>query len=117
MSIGTRTSAFRILNRRLQGEMLRINLRLLLVTVLLFVGANLAFGQESAAALDRKIKAQVRDIGAGTKITVIMKDGTKLTGRITQILADSFDITIKNETHSNVISYRDVQKIKKRTRF
>jgi hypothetical protein len=70
--------------------------------------------QSDAVALDRRIKAKVNDLGAGAKVTVFLNDGTKLQGNISQILDDSFDVTVKKETQSRIISYRDVQRIKKR---
>lgn len=70
--------------------------------------------QSDAVALDRRIKAKVNDLGAGAKVTVFLKDGEKFQGNISQILDDSFDVTVKKETQSRIISYRDVQRIKKR---
>ena len=85
-----------------------------LATLLLFASADAVVGQQSAVTLDRQIKARVNDLGAGAKVTVFLKDGTKVRGSISQILDDSFDVTIKNETQSSIISFRDVQRIKKR---
>lgn len=70
--------------------------------------------QSDAVALDRRVKAQVNDLGAGAKVTVFLKDGTKVRGSISQILDDSFDVTINKETQSSIISYRDVEKVKRR---
>src|SRR5215213_7230426 len=86
----------------------------LFAVAFLFASANLTVGQESAVAKDRKIKAQVNDLGAGAKVTVFLKDGTKVMGSIGQILDDSFDVTIKKETQSSIISYRDVDRVKRR---
>jgi sRNA-binding regulator protein Hfq len=85
-----------------------------LAAILLLAGAGVADGQQSAVELDRRIKARVNDLGAGAKVTVFLKDGKKIQGSISQILDDSFDITVKKETQSTIISYRDVQRIKKR---
>jgi len=93
--------------------MLRINLCMFLVTVLLLANTSMIDGQ-TAIVLDRQIKAQVNDLGAGAKVTVFLKDGTKIRGSISQILDDSFDVTIKDQTQSSIISYRDVQKVKRR---
>jgi len=84
-----------------------------LAALLLIAGVD-ADGQQSAVELDRQIKARVNDLGAGAKVTVFLKDGKKIQGSISQILDDSFDVTIKKETQSSIISYRDVQRIKKR---
>ena|SRR5215204_3180657 len=85
-----------------------------LAGILLFASAGFAVGQESALTSDRHIKAKVNDLGPGAKVTVLMKDGTKVHGSISQILDDSFDVTVKKETQSSIISYRDVAKVKKR---
>jgi sRNA-binding regulator protein Hfq len=85
-----------------------------LAALLLFAGAGSVDAQQSAVELDRRIKAKVNDLGAGAKVTVFLKDGTKIQGNISQILDDSFDVTVKKETQSRIISYRDVQRIKKR---
>jgi hypothetical protein len=45
---------------------------------------------------------------------VFLKDGTKIRGNISQILDDSFDVTINKETQASIISYRDVEKVKRR---
>jgi sRNA-binding regulator protein Hfq len=89
-------------------------LTVILSVILVFATPSLIVGQESAVALDRKIKAQVNDLGAGAKVTVFMKDGTKVRGSISQILDDSFDVTIKDQTQSSILSYRDVQTVKRR---
>jgi sRNA-binding regulator protein Hfq len=85
-----------------------------LVSLLLLAGVGAVHGQQSAVELDRHIKARVNDLGAGAKVTVFLKDGKKIQGNISQILDDSFDVTVKKETQSTIISYRDVQRIKKR---
>ena len=82
--------------------------------MLLLANVDEIVGQQSAVELDRRIKKQVNKAGAGAKVTVYLKDGTKVKGSIGQILDDSFDVTLKNETQSSIISYRDVQKIKRR---
>jgi sRNA-binding regulator protein Hfq len=83
--------------------------------LLILANVNMIVAQQSdAVALDRRVKAKVNDLGAGAKVTVFLKDGTKIQGNISQILDDSFDVTVKKETQSRIISYRDVQRIKKR---
>src|SRR5215208_5410609 len=85
-----------------------------LAAVLLFASVSFAIGQESALTSDRKVKAKVNDLGPGAKVTVFLKDGSKVRGSISQILDDSFDVTVKKETQSSIISYRDVEKVKRR---
>ena len=82
--------------------------------MLLLANVNVISGQQNAVELDRRIKAQVNDWGAGAKVTVFLKDGTKVRGSIGQILDDSFDVTLNKQTQSSIISYRDVQKVKRR---
>jgi sRNA-binding regulator protein Hfq len=86
----------------------------LLAVFLLVANVDVISGQQSAVEQDRRIKAQVNKAGAGAKVTVYLKDGTKIRGSIGQILDDSFDVTLNKETQSSIISYRDVQKIKRR---
>lgn len=86
----------------------------LVAVLLLLANVDLIVGQQSAIELDRRVKAQVNKAGAGAKVTVYLKDGTKIRGSIGQILDDSFDVTLNNQTQSSIISYRDVQKIRRR---
>jgi sRNA-binding regulator protein Hfq len=86
----------------------------LVVVTLLLANVDVIVGQQSAVELDRRVKAQVNKAGAGGKVTVYLKDGTKIRGSIGQILDDSFDVTLNNQTQSSIISYRDVQKVKRR---
>ena len=86
----------------------------LVVVTLLLANVDVIVGQQSAVELDRRVKAQVNKAGAGGKVTVYLKGGTKIRGSIGQILDDSFDVTLNNQTQSSIISYRDVQKVKRR---
>lgn len=86
-----------------------------IAALLILTNLSMIVAQQSdAVALDRRVKAQVNDLGAGAQVTVFLKDGTKVRGSISQILDDSFDLTINNETQSSIISYRDVEKVKRR---
>jgi sRNA-binding regulator protein Hfq len=87
---------------------------ILVALLLLLANVDLIVAQQSAVELDRRVKAQVNKAGAGAKVTVYLKDGTKIRGSIGQILDDSFDVTLSKDTQSSIISYRDVQKIKRR---
>jgi hypothetical protein len=86
----------------------------LMAVILLLANVNVIVGQQTAVELDRRIKARVNDYGAGAKVTVFLKDGTKVRGSIGQILDDSFDVTLNDQTQSSIISYRDVQNVKRR---
>ena len=87
---------------------------LFLAAFLLFANTHVLLGQSDAVAGDRRIKAQVNKLGAGAKVTVILKDGTRVKGSISQILDDSFDVTLEKQTQSSIISYRDVENVKRR---
>ena len=84
------------------------------LAVLFLVNGEPAFSQTDAVAGDRKVKSQVEKLGTGAKVTVKMKDGTKLRGSISQILDDSFDVTLGKAAQSSIISYRDVESVKRR---
>ncbi len=89
-------------------------LRLFLAIVLLFANTSMLLGQSDAMAADQRIRTQVNKLGSGAKVTVILKDGTKVKGSISQILEDSFDVTLENQIQSSIISYRDVENVKRR---
>lgn len=86
----------------------------LIVAIFLSANTNALQAQSDPAAGDRAIKAQVNKLGTGAKVTVSLKDGTKVKGSIGQIHEDSFDVTLANQTQSSVISYRDVETVKRR---
>lgn len=86
----------------------------LIAVMILLANVDRVVGQQSAVEQDRRVKAQVNKAGAGAKVTVYLKDGKKIKGSIGQILDDSFDVTLSKDTQSSIISYRDVQKIKRR---
>lgn len=62
-----------------------------------------------------KIKTKVRKRGTveKSKTVVMLKDGTKIEGYITQILDDSFDLTDVKTKQPTTVPYRDVAKIKR----
>ena len=94
--------------------MLNIISKIVIAAILLFAGTQVLLGQSEGVAGDRRIKTQVNKLGAGAKVTVFLKDGTKVRGSISQILDDSFDVTLLNQTQSSIVSYRDVERIKRR---
>ena len=87
---------------------------LFLAAILLFANTHTLLGQTDDVAGSRRIKTQVDKIGTGKRVTVFLKDGTKVKGSISQILDDSFDVTPEKQTQSRIISYRDVENVKKR---
>src|SRR5688500_3169458 len=87
---------------------------LFLAVIFLFANTQLILGQSQAVTGDRRAKEQVNKIGTGKRDTVFLKDGTRVKGSIGQILDDSFDVTPEKQTQSKIISYRDVENVKKR---
>lgn len=87
---------------------------LFLGLILLFANGPRVLAQSGSATGDQRIRTQVNNLGPGKKVTVFLKDGRKLKGSISQILDDSFDITPDKQTQSSIISYRDVENVKKR---
>ena len=87
---------------------------LFLAAVFLCANSHILLAQSDVAAGDLRIKAQVNKLGAGSKVTVTLKDGTKVRGSISQILDDSFDVTLERQTQSSIISYRNVQDVRRR---
>lgn len=87
---------------------------LFLAAILVFANTHITLGQSDNITGDRRIKSQVNKLGSGAKVTVSLKDGTKVKGSISQIHEDSFDLTVEKQTQSSVISYRDVENVKRR---
>ena len=87
---------------------------LFLAAILVFANTHVLLGQTDGVAGDRRIKTQVNKLGTGAKVTVTLRDGTKVRGSISQIQEDSFDVTLAKQTQSSVISYRDVENVKRR---
>lgn len=89
-------------------------IRLVLIGLVVGVGDVAAIVAQSGPDADiEKVRTKIRKhgIGEGSKVVVTMKDGTKLTGHITQILDDSFDLTYTNTKQPTTIPYRDVAKV------
>ena len=84
------------------------------LAAVLLINVKFAFSQTDAVAGDRRVRSQVQKLGTGAKVTVKMKDGTKLRGSVSQILDDSFDVTLGKAAQSSIISYRDVESVKRR---
>lgn len=87
---------------------------LLLATVLLLINTQAGSAQPNVQAGDNSVRNRVLKLGPGAKVTVFLKDGTKVRGSISQILDDSFDVTLMKQTQSSIISYRDVETVKRR---
>ena len=96
--------------------MIRKSLSLAFIGLMLY-GMNFqtVFAQSSTDNEIEKIKTDVRKRGTGneSKVVVTLKNGTKLEGNITQILDDSFDLTVVKTKHPTTVPYRDVAKIKR----
>jgi hypothetical protein len=87
---------------------------LFIAFILLLMNSGAVLSQTDTMSADRKVKAQVSKLGAGAKVTVLLKDGTKVRGSISQIMDDSFDLTLDKQTQSSILSYRDVESVKRR---
>ena len=85
-----------------------------LAATLFLVNVQFTFSQTDAVGGDKRVRSQVEKLGTGAKVTVKMKDGSKLRGSISQILDDSFDVTLAKAPQSSIISYRDVESVKRR---
>ena len=59
------------------------------------------------------IKKQVEQRGTGEKVKVTLENKTELKGYISQIDADSFQITDKKSGRATTIAYQEVEKIRK----
>ena len=91
----------------------------LVVVVLSYADHSLALtGVVNACPGDAdadKVKASVAKRGTGpkAKVTVKLKDKTKLKGYITQAAGDSFTITDSETGQSRTLAYADVDEVKK----
>ena len=92
--------------------MIRI-ISVLFFAAVVIINVDSAFSQTDAAG-DKRVRSQVEKLGTGAKVTVTMKDGTRHKGSISQILDDSFDVTLGKATQSSILSYRDVASVKRR---
>ena len=92
--------------------MIRI-ISVLFFAAVVIINVDSAFSQTDAAG-DKRVRSQVEKLGTGAKVSIKMKDGTKLRGSISQILDDSFDVTLGKAAQSSIISYRDVESVKRR---
>ena len=93
--------------------MIRI-ISVLFFAAVVIINVDSAFSQTDAVAGDKRVRSQVEKLGTGAKVSIKMKDGTKLRGSISQILDDSFDVTLGKAAQSSIISYRDVERVKRR---
>jgi len=58
-----------------------------------------------------KVRSEVAARGEGKNVSVKLKDGSKLEGRISNILERSFDLTGKTKGQLSTIAYSDVEKV------
>jgi hypothetical protein len=61
-----------------------------------------------------KNEVQKRGIGEKSKVKVTLRDRTEVKGYISQIDADSFQVTDKNSEQSTTISYQDAMKVRRK---
>ena len=96
---------------------MRKTLAATLTGILLFTafGVNAAWAQTGDSRTIEKARAKVEKIGAGskTKIEVILRDHTKLRGRISHVGVDDFTVTNAKTGASQTVAYTDVEKVSK----
>jgi hypothetical protein len=87
-----------------------------MLTGLLIMSLNAApvlAAQGNDAAAAEKVKVKVAQLGVGdkTRVTVRMKDGTKLKGSITQAGANDFTVRDRKTGNATTILYSDVARL------
>ena len=96
---------------------MRKTLAATLTGILLFTafGVNAARAQTGNSRTIEQARAKVEKIGAGskTKVEVILRDHTKLRGRISHVGVDDFTVTNAKTGTSQTIAYTDVEKVSK----
>ena len=96
---------------------MRKTLAATLTGILLFTafGVNAARAQTGNSRTIEQARAKVEKIGAGskTKVEVILRDHTKLRGRISHVGVDDFTVTNAKTGTSQTIVYTDVEKVSK----
>lgn len=85
-----------------------------LVVLLIHAGNSLLIAAQGDASTD-KIKATVAKRGTGpkAKVTVKLKDNTKLKGFVSQSGSDSFTVTDAKTGQVRTLAYTDVAEVKK----
>lgn len=85
-----------------------------LVVLLIHAGNSLLIAAQGDASTD-KVKATVAKRGTGpkAKVTVKLKDNTKLKGFISQSGSDSFTVTDSKTGQTRTLAYADVTEVKK----
>ena len=83
-----------------------------LVVLLFQAGNSLAYQNDASA---QKVKAEVAKRGTGpkAKVTVKLKDKTKVKGYITNANVDAFTLSDKNTGQTRTFAYSDVAEVKK----
>jgi hypothetical protein len=66
-------------------------------------------GQEQSPV--ERVKSQVAKRGLGKKVTVQLKNGSKLKGYISKIESDSFEVTNPKTAQATSIAYADVTQV------
>ena len=69
------------------------------------------YADEETSPVER-VKTQVAKRGVGKKVTVKLRNGTKLKGHITKIGADNFDLTDSKSGQVTTLAYTDVAQVK-----
>ena len=82
------------------------------LTVLFSFSANAQTSTDTQLA--ERIKADVRAIGVGERVSVRLRNNRRITGRITQIEQDQFVITNSRDGSAQTITYTDATQINRR---
>ena len=71
---------------------------------------------DKQAGTAERIKVDVAKLGLGDKarVTVRLRDKSKLKGYISQKGEDSFSITDSKSGHTSIVAYRDVSEVKRK---
>lgn len=69
--------------------------------------------QTSSGVQKVKAKVNARGTGEKAKVVVLMKDGRRMRGHISQTAADSFELTISGTDRTTTLPYADVAQVKK----
>lgn len=105
-----------MLDQLKETSILRKTLAATLTGILLFtaLGMNAAQAQTSDARAE-KARAKVEKIGAGskTRVEVILRDHTKLRGRIGHVGPDDFTLTDAKTGATQTVAFTDVEKVSK----
>jgi hypothetical protein len=89
-------------------------LALLVSTLMLQMPARVFAQTVEEAAQIEKVKAEVTSLGAGTRVSVRLRDKKKLVGYIDYVGKDGFNMTVAKTNASRPIAYSEVAQIERK---